>query len=426
MKIKIGTYLVTLTIIVLTLTSCNRAILKAVTTVNSRSSIEKPYLLLISLDGFRWDYVEKYSPPNLSAFIANGVKAAALIPSYPSKTFPNHYTIATGLYPDKHGILGNTFYSYEKGLVFNKSNQEQVVDGSFYKGSPIWIEANKANMVTASYFFVGTEAAIRGIKPTYYYKFDGSVKNEVRISQAIKWLELPAETRPHLITLYFGDMDKVGHKFGPAHDEELKKALFALDNNLADLFKGVAETGLPVNIIIVSDHGMADQSTANLIPIEAIENDSLFLTVDNGSIVNIHPKKDIETDVVLQYLKQKEDHFKVYKTKNTPGFEYSPANKDWGAIQLIPDVGYYFLAKKSKASLIKNDVKTIGVHGYDTKYKDMHGIFYANGPAFKSGYVIPPVKNIHIYPLMCKLLGLKIPKTIDGNLNEIKSVLKTN
>jgi len=411
----------------LSVISCNKKVVSLTqsrTTSNSKAAQKKPYLLLISLDGFRWDYLEKYKPPNLSAFVENGVKAESLLPSFPSKTFPNHYSIATGMYPDKHGILGNTYYSYEKGLVFNYKNKTTAIDGSFYKGSPIWLEANKANMVTASYFFVGTEADIQGIHPTYYHIFDPNIENEVRVAQALGWLDMPEDTKPHLIMMYFGDMDKIGHDFGPSRDEKLKKALFDLDKNLGDLFKGVAATGLPVNIIIVSDHGMVDQATANLIPTESIMNDSLFLTVDNGSIVNIHPKKDVAIDALVQYFKRKEDHFKVYTTENTPGFEYSPKNKDWGAIQLIPDYGYYFLPKARIELIYKNKVKTIGVHGYDSKYEDMHGIFYANGPAFKNEYMLPPVKNIHIYPLMCEILGLKLPKTIDGDLNQVKSVLK--
>jgi len=411
----------------LTVISCNKKVVSSpqiLTTSNSKAAQKKPYLLLISLDGFRWDYLEKYKPPNLIAFVENGVKAESLIPAYPSKTFPNHYSIATGMYPDKHGILGNTYYSYEKGLAFNYKNKTTAIDGSFYKGSPIWLEANKANMVTASYFFVGTEADIQGIHPTYCHIFDPSIENEVRVAQALGWLDMPEETKPHLIMMYFGDMDKIGHDFGPSQDEKLKKALFDLDKNLGDLFEGVAATGLPVNIIIVSDHGMVDQATANLIPTESIKNDSLFLTVDNGSIVNIHPKKGVSIDSLVQYFKRKEDHFKVYTTENTPGFEYSPKNRDWGAIQLVPDYGYYFLPKARIELFYKNEFKTIGVHGYDTKYEDMHGIFYANGPAFKKGFTTPPIEIIDIYPLMCEILGLKIPETIDGDLNQVKRVLK--
>lgn len=414
-------------ILLITSYSCSKRITsnsKPITNSKSPLSEEKPYLILISLDGFRWDYVEKYHPPNLSSFIENGVKAESLIPSFPTKTFPNHYTIATGLYPDNHGILGNIFYDYKKGVKFNKRNSEMSEDGSFYGGSPIWVEAHKANIITASYFFVGTEANIQGIRPTYYYKFDGTIKNEVRINQAIEWMNLPDKSRPHFMTLYFADMDKAGHRFGATRDDVLEKELLQLDKNLGDLFKGLSATGLPVNIIIVSDHGMIDQSTTNLIPTESIENDDLYMTMDNGSIVNIHPNKSIGVDSVYSYLKQKEDGFRVYKTNETPGFESSPKSKNWGEIQLIPDFGYSFLDQRRIGLIVKNNVKTIGIHGIDSKHKEMHGIFYANGPAFKNDYKISSIKNIHIFPLMCEILGLETSELIDGELSQIKSVLK--
>lgn len=413
---------------VLILSSCksNSTLASSTLTTNSKESLKKPYVILISLDGFRWDYIERFAPPHLSNFIKNGVKATSLIPSFPSKTFPNHYTIATGMYPDNHGILGNSFYSNEKKLTYSIRNREMVEDGSFYGGSPIWVHADKADMVSASYFFVGSEANIQGLRPTYYYQYDGTIKNDVRVTQALNWLTLPVKKRPHIITMYFSDMDDTGHRFGPNNDEELKKALFDLDKNLGDLFKGAAKTGLPINIIIVSDHGMANVPSTHFIPIEDIKNDSLYTYIDNGAIINIHPKKNIKTEAIIQYLKSKENKFKVYKTENTPGFEYSPKNKDWGTVQIISDIGYYFSTNK-RIEAMKNNPKAIfGVHGYDPKYKDMHGIFYANGPAFKKGHIIPSVKNIHIYPLMCKILGLEIPKNIDGDLNEIKSVLKTD
>lgn len=395
-------------------------------TTNSKTSLEKPYVILISLDGFRWDYVEKYKPPHLTNFIKNGIKSESLLPSFPSKTFPNHYTIVTGMYPDKHGILGNTFYNYDKEVIYDYKNEAMVADGTFYGGSPIWVQADKANMVSASYFFVASEAKIQGVRPTYYYKYDGNIKNEVRVDQAINWLKLPEKERPHIITLYFSDMDNVGHKFGPNNDEEIKQTLFNLDQNLGSLFNGVQASELPVNILIVSDHGMTNVPMSNFIAEEDIKNDSLYSYVNNGTIVNIHPKKDIAIDSIIQYLKPKENHFKVYKTADTPGFEYVPKNKNWGAVQVLPDFVYCFLPTNSIETMKQDSIVSIGLHGYDPKYKDMQGIFYASGPAFKNAYEIPSIKNIHIYPLMCHILGLEIPKDIDGDLNEIKSILKTD
>jgi predicted AlkP superfamily pyrophosphatase or phosphodiesterase len=395
-------------------------------TVNSKSTLDKPYLILISLDGFRWDYVERFKPPNLINFINSGVQAESLIPSFPSKTFPNHYTIATGLYPDKHGLLGNLFYNYEKDQFYNIRDREKVEDGDYYKGSPIWVQASKAGMISASYFFVGTEADIQGIHPTYYYDFDGSVKNDLRVDQVLKWLEKPEERRPHLITMYFSDTDKTGHSYGPNASQQLKQSIFGLDTVLGKLFDGIEKTGLPVNVIIVSDHGMKEIFVDDYIPIEKIINEELYRTVDNGSIVNIHPKNENQIDSIYYYLKEKEDNFKVFKTENTPYFEYVPKNKDWGSLQIIPDENYYFSSQWIIGLRKSSSRKVFGQHGFNPELKDMHGIFYANGPAFKERYVIPSIKNIHIFPLMCEILGLGIPDNVDGQLNEIQSVLIKN
>ena len=410
----------------LSITSCkSKTSLKPLAPIsNSKEVLKKPYLILVSLDGFRWDYVAKYKPPHLSQFIKKGVKTSSLIPSFPSKTFPNHYTIATGMYPDNNGIVGNSYYSYKNKALYSIGNREVVEDGRFYGGSPIWVQADKAGMVTASYFFVGSEADVQGLRPTYYYKYDGKVKNEERVTQALKWLALPAEKRPHLITMYFSDMDDTGHKFSPDNDTEIQKALLALDKHLGDLFDGAKASGLPVNIIVVSDHGMTSTPVDNFFPVETIENDNLFMTVNNGALVNIHPKKGVAINTVMQFLKQKENHFKVYRTEDTPGFEYTPKNKDWGAIQIIPDNKYYFLSSGRIARIKKAGKTILGEHGYDPINKDMHGIFYANGPAFKEGFETPSVKNIHIYPLMCKILGIDMPSNIDGKLSELKPVLK--
>ncbi|MCB4799444.1 alkaline phosphatase family protein [Neotamlana laminarinivorans] len=389
------------------------------TEINTRTPEGKPYVILISLDGFRWDYVNRFSPPNLSKFIQTGVNSKGLISSFPSKTFPNHYSIATGMYPDKHGLIGNTFYSYKKDAVYSIGNRTVVEDGEFYNGTPIWLQAQKHNIITASYFFVGTEANIQGKHPTYYKKYDAKIKNEKRVNDVLNWLNLPENKRPKLITMYFSDMDDIGHKYGPNNDLELKNKLYNLDKNLGNLFEGIAKTKLPVNIIIVSDHGMAEVNTKNFISLTQIENNNLYTSISNGAFVSLHPKPNVSTDSILAFLKPKELHFKVYKTENTPGFEYTPSNPDWGTVQIIPDYGYYFSTKKGMGPF-----KNIGVHGYSTNYKDMQGIFYANGPAFKSGLTIPEIKNVNIYPLICKILNLEIPENIDGKLENIKMVLK--
>lgn len=420
-------YLLVLIAFVILGSSCSRKLMRpkdAGTSAGFSEVSKKPYLILISLDGFRWDYVDRFKPVNLLKFIKHGVQAESLIPSFPSKTFPNHYTIATGMYPDNNGILGNLFYSYKNKATYSISNKTMVADGSYYGGTPIWVQAGKKGIVTASYFFPGTEAIIEGYRPDYYKEYDGSIKNEVRVAQAIKWLQLPEKERPHFMTLYFSDMDDMGHRYGSNADSVLRTTLKDLDIVLGSLFSQIKQLAFPVNIIIVSDHGMTDVPNEKYIAIEQVENQEQYFIINSGALLSIHLKDSSQTEAIYNSLKNKENHFKVYKTKDTPEFEEVPKNKDWGAIQVVPEIGYYFTTEKSITSMISSGQKVSGVHGYDPEFNDMHGIFYANGPAFKKGYKMASVKNIHVYPLMCKILGLEIPKNIDGKLEKIEKSLR--
>ncbi len=385
--------------------------------------MSKPYLMLISLDGFRWDYVEQFQPPNLSRFIAEGVRAESMIPSYPSKTFPNHYTIATGMYPDHHGLVDNSFYDAAKGEVYSIGNRECVEEGTWYGGTPIWVQAAKADMVTASFFFVGSEANVQGMRPSYFYRYDGSISNEKRVQQALDWLALPEKKRPHLITMYFSDMDDTGHRQSPDNQEKIQESLLKLDATLGKLFDGVRKTELPVNIIIVSDHGMSPVAVSNLLPVEQAEDDERYRTVNNGALAHLYLHDGVDGEAVYQDLKTKEKNFRVYRTQELPFFEIPPTNSRWGDFIVVPDSGYYLVSARIKGLRSASGKTEIGEHGFDTNRQEMHGIFYANGPAFKPGLTIPAFKNIHVYPLMCTILGLDIPLDVDGKMEVLKEVL---
>ena len=391
--------------------------------VNAEDQIDKPYVILISLDGYRFDYTERFQPPNLKRFIENGVEATSLIPCFPSKTFPNHYSIATGMYPENHDLVNNTFYAPDKQEIYKISNREVVEDGSWYKGTPLWVQAAKAGMVTSSFFFVGSEADIQGVRPTNYYQYDGSISNEKRIAQAIEWLRLPAEQRPHLITLYFSDMDDAGHRYGPNNDAKLNEALQKLDADLGVLFDAVAGIELPVNIIFVSDHGMAAVKSEDRIPVEALENDKLYQLVNSGPMVHVYLKEGAEESEVMRFLESKAENFEVYTTVDAPFFKSNPENPRLGDLVLISDFPHYFSGIRRIMMQKKNGVKVAGEHGFDPAIPVMHGIFYANGPAFKPGTQIPSFENIHIYPLVCNILGLEIPGNIDGRTAVLQGIL---
>jgi len=383
-----------------------------------------PYTILVSLDGYRWDYNERLKPPNLTKFANNGVQAKSLIPCFPSKTFPNHYSIATGMYPENHNLVNNSFYDPAKKEVYQISNRPLIEDGSWYKGTPIWVQAMKSGMVTASFFFVGSEADVQGMRPTYFYRYDKSIANEKRVQQALDWLKLPTAERPHLITMYFSDMDDTGHLYGPNNEEELTATLEDLDTNLGQLFDGVTALDIPVNIIVVSDHGMAEVPINQLIPIESIKNEEDYQTVTVGSAVHLYLEEDADETVVFEQLKKKEKNFTVYKTAESPFYKNNPTNPRLGDFLIIPDYGYYFKTLMQIGLLKRSTKVVLGHHGYDPKIKDLQGIFYANGPAFKSGITIESFENIHIYPLICEMMGLEVPEEVDGKLEVLQEVLK--
>ncbi len=382
------------------------------------------YLLLVSLDGFRWDYVERFQPPNLLGFIAGGVRAEAMLPSFPSKTFPNHYTIATGMYPDHHGLVDNNFLDREKNAVYGIGKREIVEDGSWYGGTPIWVHAARSGLKTASFFFVGSEADIQGVRPDYFYRYDGSITNERRVEQVLEWLQLPEAERPRCIALYFSDMDDIGHRYGPNADQALREKLLALDAVLGRLFEGVERSRLPVNIIVVSDHGMSPVPVANLLPIEPLEDETRYRTVNSGALAHFYLNPGVHEEEVYNHLKSKENRFKVYRTAETPYFETPPSNPRWGEFIAVPDPGHYLVNARTMAQRKSSGIPEIGEHGFDPENREMHGIFYAKGPALKQGMTIPPFKNIHVYPLMCRILGIEIPKDIDGKEEVLKRVIR--
>ena len=390
---------------------------------------KEQYVILISLDGFRHDYVERFKPENLSRFIQKGTSAESLIPSFPTKTFPNHYTIATGMKPENHGLVDNSFYEPEKGLVYSMGNRDIVEDGYWYGGTPIWVLAEQHGIKAASYFFVGSEAPVQGIHPSYYFSFDGSVPNLTRVSKVFEWLQLPEDERPRMITLYFSDMDNVGHRYGPDNNEQIGGRLEKLDRELGALFEGLKSFDLDINIFIVSDHGMTNIPKRNLLNLDHITEGIPARVVNNGALAHLHLENIEEMEEVYQKLKKTENHFKVVKVTDREYYKNIEKYKNrLGDLIIIPDLGHYLttsngmVSYQNRSAMFKTDV--FGEHGFSPEYKDMHGIFFANGPMVKEGISILPFENIHIFPLLANILGLPIPDDIDGKLEILEPILK--
>src|SRR5580692_6014690 len=223
---------------------------------NTPEQQAKPYVILVSLDGFRYDYPRIYHSPNLDALGAGGASApAGMIPAYPSITFPNHYTIVTGLYPEHHGIVANVFYDPARKQVYSYKDEQTVTDGTWYGGTPLWVLAEQQGMRSACFFWPASEAEIQGKRPSYYLAYNDAFPDDKRVDQVLAWLQLPPEKRPHFITLYMSDTDHAGHAYGP-DAPETAAAVHLVDDMIGKLSAGITTTGLPVDLIVLADHGM--------------------------------------------------------------------------------------------------------------------------------------------------------------------------
>lgn len=380
----------------------------------SQQQNDKPYLVVLSMDGFRWDYPDSFATPNLARIARQGVKAKSIIPSFPTVTFPNHYTLATGLYPDHHGIVHNNFYDPEFKVTYKLGDRTTVEDGKFYGGEPIWVTAEKQHMTTASYYWVGSEAS--GIHPTYWKAYDKNITFAQRIDTVIHWLSLPEKTRPHLIMFYFDEPDHIGHSKGP-FAVETRHMVMHLDSLIGTFITKLhaLPIGKNVNFIITSDHGMEQIMDNKKIIIDSYINPDWCERGNGGNpVFFIDPKPGYE-DSILNKLTTV-PHLSVWRKSELPKRLHFGSNPRIGEIVVLADSSYSLSLKVRK-------MEEGGAHGYDNRNTDMHAIFYAIGPAFKTNYIAPSFANVDLYSIMAFILKLNPAKT-DGNLDEVKKMLK--
>lgn len=396
--------------------------------VQSRAGKElRPTVILISLDGFRADYLEKYSPPNLGSLARDGVRAKWMTPSFPSKTFPNHYALVTGLYPQNNGIVENNVFDKGFNAMFTMSKREEVQNGRWWLGEPIWVTCEKQGQKTAPYFWPGSEAEIKGQRPTYWKPYDGTVPNESRVDTMLSLLDLPTAERPTFLTLYFSDVDNAGHDFSP-DAPETRDAVLKVDNDLGRLIDGLKARGIfsQVNLIIVSDHGMAPQDPNNTIVLdELFDPGAAEKVIWTNEIVSIFPR-DGKEDEIFNALKAKlPPQAKVYRKADVPArFHYSNSPRI-APLLVLPDEGWTLTTRtKLDEKKAKGQMTALkGGHGYDNDLPSMRAIFIGYGSAFKKGQVIEPFANVQVYDLMARILGLT-PASNDGDETVALEALK--
>lgn len=385
---------------------------------------ENAILVLISIDGFRWDYLDRFSPPALSRLAAAGVRAEGLIPQFPSKTFPNHYTIVTGLTLAHHGIISNNMRAPDIPGDFSMSNRQVLADPRWWGGEPIWNTAERQGRRAGAMFWPGSETVIGGRQATFWTPFDDELPNGARVDRVLGWLRLPEKDRPSFLTLYFSDVDNAGHSRGP-DSQEVRDAVMHVDQSIAQLVDGVKQSGLAdrVHYVVVSDHGMAQLSPDRMIVLDD------YLDVDTADVIDWAPvlalsPKDGDVEKLYAALKGKHPALDVYRSSEIPA-EYGLAGHPrLPAIFAIAHEGWFLTSSKEVQRWAQPDRHGPGgTHGYDARVKSMQGLFIATGPRIRAGVTVKPFENIHIYDFMCAVLGLE-PAKNDGDPAVTRDMLR--
>ncbi|MGA6148085.1 ectonucleotide pyrophosphatase/phosphodiesterase [Stenotrophomonas sp. NPDC077461] len=361
-----------------------------------------PKLLLVSIDGLRADMLDRGISPNLSRIADSGVRARWMTPSYPALTFPNHYTLVTGLRPDHHGIIHNSME--EAGLgSFRLNRREAVTDARWWGGEPIWVGAEKAGVRTATLSWPGSEAAIQGVRPSQWRVFDSQVTLPDRVDQVLGWLGQSDPQAPRLVTLYMEQVDHAGHDHGP-ESPEYAAAIVEVDTAIGRLLDGLQARGLAddTNIVVVSDHGMASVPAGQVIATEDMVDPAIARDVTVGQSVGFAPLpgKQRQAEKILLGAHA---HYDCWRR------EALPARWAYGTHPRIPPIlcqmheGWDALTRDRIAKRPPGDR---GSHGYDNALPSMRAVFIARGPSFRQGAVIAPFDNVDVYPLLARLLDV--------------------
>lgn len=374
-------------------------------------------VILIGIDGFRPDYLDRGVTPNLNAIAMSGVRAVGMRPSFPSITFPNHYTLVTGKRPDRNGIVSNAMEDPAiPGVRFSMSNREAVIDRRWWdQAVPIWVTAEKNNMRSATMFWPGSEAPVRGVRPHDWRIFDGSFDAEKRVQTVLDWLARPEGERPKFVTLYFDDVDHAGHVYGPAA-KETNDAVAKVDADIGHLWTTLATRNMKANVIIVSDHGMAPVSADRIVRLDQIAPPGSYRMIYGGAYAALSPVEGQEAALASALLKP-HPHMQCWRKEKLPQRFHYGRNPRVPAFICLAETGWQISDRTPKAGT------SGGAHGFDPRAPEMRALFLAAGPDFRRGKRIGVFDNVDVYPLVMKLLKLPAEPN-DGTIIPLRSALR--
>ena len=378
-----------------------------------KAEARDPVTILISIDGFRPDYLDRGITPHLSALAASGIHGP-MRPSFPSKAFPNHWTLVTGKTPDHHGIVGNKMEDAARpGEIFKMATQDPFW---WNQAEPIWITAEKQGIRSATMFWPGSEVDFNGIRPSDWWPFNQKLSNDRRINAIVDWMRRPAEIRPRLVTLYFDTVDTAGHYFGPAPGEKLHAAISEVDSEIGRLKQQLGSLGQPVNFVIASDHGMTETAPERIIYLDRILSRDQYRLVEDGNYLGIEPLESNRESVRAAFLRPHE-HMQCWDRASIPPHFGYGTNPRVPSIFCLPETGWMALQD------VPEWMTGIGGgHGYDHRHPDMTAFFLASGPAITAGGQRPLFDNVSLYSLVARLAGVT-PEAGDGSLAPFESML---
>jgi predicted AlkP superfamily pyrophosphatase or phosphodiesterase len=390
--------------------------------VGSAQKSAGPIVVLISFDGWRWDYIDRAQAPHLRNLAARGVRADGLIPSFPSKTFPKHYTLVTGRYPEHHGIVSNVIVEPGFPQRFTMTS-ETAKTARWWGGEPLWNAAMLQGRRAASMFWPGSEAPIGGLRPTYWKPYKESMPNAARVAQVLEWLAMPDDQQPAFITLYFSDVDTAGHAHGP-DSVDVRRAAAGLDRMLGELLNGAGRLNLMdrLNVVVVSDHGMSQLSDRRIIYLEDYLDLSTVDVTEWSPVLGLVPRSG-SVDAVYAALKGKHPSLAIYKREETPAHLHYRNNPRIPPIVGLAEDGWTITTRGMALAARVAGRANGGAHGYDPTLKSMHGLFVAAGPRVREGVRAPAFENIHIYHFLCALLDLR-PALNDGDPSVTEGFLR--
>lgn len=380
-------------------------------------------LILISIDGFRWDYLQKYEAPTLRRLAKEGVHARRMTPSFPSKTFPNHYTLVTGLYPQNHGIVSNWFFDPAYSETFGMSKDDSNHQPRWWAGGePAWITAERQGVRSACYYWPGSETENHGLRPSYYKIFNGKISSNDRVDGLLAWLDLPQDQRPRFCTLYFDIVDHAGHNFGP-DSPETAAAVKQADQAIAHLIAGLTDRGLAdtTDLVIVADHGMSPCGPDRIIFLEDLMDTRDVQVESTGPNGGVRPKTGSAADLAASIRAKHVPHLQVFLREEVPArLHYSKGDRI-PPVVLMADDGWNIESKVGWPKRAPTYVH--GSHGWDPATSNMGALFLARGPTFRSHVEFDDVENIHVYNMLCAALGIT-PAANDGDDRLVKLALR--